>query len=68
MGGGGRFTIEGEALPYSISPPGEVLPRDLFRGKVCHMVFLQGERLSYGIISGGKFLGWKNSHVTPACS
>ena len=22
-------------------------------GKVCHMVFLQGERLPYGIISGG---------------
>ena len=27
------------------------------------MVFLQGERLLYGIISGG---GGNNSHVTPA--
>ena len=31
----------------------EVLPWDFFRGKVCHMAFLQGERLPYGIISGG---------------
>ena len=36
VGGGGRFTIEGEALPYGIVP-GEVLPWDFFRGKVCHM-------------------------------
>ena len=34
-------------------PPGEVLPWDFFRGKVCYMVFLHGERLPYGIISGG---------------
>ena len=32
-------------------PPGEVRPWDFFRGKVCHIVFLNGERLPYGIIS-----------------
>ena len=36
-----------------LSPPGEVLLWDFFRGKVCHKVFLHGERLPYGIISGG---------------
>ena len=36
-------------------PPGEVLLWDFFQGKVCHMaVFLQGGRLPYGIISGGR--------------
>ena len=34
-------------------PPGEVLLWDFFRGKVCHKVFLHGERLPYGIISRG---------------
>ena len=55
----------GEALPYGIVPPlGKFCPWDLFRGKVCHMVFLQGESLLYGTISGG---GGNNSHVTPGC-
>ena len=44
-------TIEGEALPYDIVPL--VLAWNVFRGKVCHMVFIQGERLPYGIVSGG---------------
>ena len=58
---GGSFTI------WYYFPPGEVLPWDFFRGRVCHMVFLQGERLSYGILSGGGGVegGGKNSHVTP---
>ena len=45
--GGGGFTI------WYCFPPGEVLPLDFFRGKVCHMVFLKGERLPYGILWGG---------------
>ena len=53
----GGFTIEGEALAYGIVSPldctGEVLPWDLFRGYVCHMVFLKGQLLPYGILSGG---------------
>ena len=36
-GGGGRFTIEGEALPYGIVSP----LWDFFGGTVCHMVFLR---------------------------
>ena len=43
---GGSITI------WYYFPSGEVLPWDFFQGKVCHMVFLQGERLPYGIISG----------------
>ena len=44
----------GGGLPHGITPPPcEVLPWDFFRGKLCHMVFLHGERLPYGIISGG---------------
>ena len=50
---GGRL-----AIWYYI--PGEVLLWDFFRGKVCYMVFLQGERLSYGIISAGTI-----SHLFP---
>ena len=49
----GEIYHKGETLPYGIDPPGEVLPLDFFRGKVCHMVFLQGGRLPNGIISGG---------------
>ena len=51
----GEIYHRGETLPYGIvrPPPGEVLPLDFFRGKVCHMVFLQGGRLPNGIISGG---------------
>ena len=41
---GGRFAT------WYYSPPGEVLLWDCFRGKVCHNVFLHGERLPYGII------------------
>ena len=44
-GGGGCHMV--------LFPPGEVLLWDFFRGKVYHMVFLHGERLPYGIISGG---------------
>ena len=52
--GGGRFTIEGKLYHMLLFlPPGEVMPLDFFRGKVCHMVFRQGGRLPYGIISGG---------------
>ena len=68
--GGGRFTIDGGSFTiWYCFPPGEVLPWDLFRGKVCHMVFLQGESLLYGIISGGGGGGVRgnNSHVTPGC-
>ena len=43
----------GELYHMVLFPPGEVLPCD-FRGKVCHMVFLHGERLPCGIISGRK--------------
>ena len=50
-GGGGGGGAEG--LPHGIIPPGEVLLWDFFRGKVCHKVFLHGERLPYGIISEG---------------
>ena len=47
-----KFVWGGFTIWYCF-PPGEVLPWDFFRGKVCHMVFFRGERLSYGIISGG---------------
>ena len=44
-------------------PPGEVLPWHLFRGKVCYVVFLQGEHLPYGIISGEVFFrGGRSRH------
>ena len=46
-GGGGGF------CHIVLFPPGEVLLWDLFRGKVYHMVFLHGERVPYGINSGG---------------
>ena len=60
----GEIYLRGETLPYGIVfPPGEVLPLDFFRGKVCHII------LPYGIISGGGGgVRGKNSHVTPACS
>ena len=41
-------------MPYGIIPPWGSSAMGFFRGKVCHMVFLQGERLLYGIISGGR--------------
>ena len=44
----------GEVCHMVLSPPpGEVLLWDFFRGKVCHKVFLHGERLPYGIIFEG---------------
>ena len=48
-GGGGG----GKVCHMVLFPPGEVLLWDFFRGKVCHKVFLHGERLPYGIISEG---------------
>ena len=64
FGGGGEIYHRGESFTiWYCFPPGEVLSWDFFRGKVYHMVFLQGERLPYGIISGeggggrGDFLG-----------
>ena len=42
---GGRFIIEGEALPYGIVPP----------WGSSAMGFIPGEGLPYGIPSGGKF-------------
>ena len=61
----GRFTIEGEDLPYDIVSP--------WRSSA--MGFLPGEGFPYSIPSGGTFaiwyhfrgggLGGKNSHVTP---
>ena len=47
------FLSGAEGLPFGIFPPGEVLLCDFFRGKVCHMVFLHGKCLPYGILSGG---------------
>ena len=47
------FLPGGEACHMVLFPPGEVLLWDFFRGKVCHMMFLHGERLPYGIISAG---------------
>ena len=54
---GGDLPYRGNFTIWYCFPPGEVLPLDFFRGKVCHMVFLQGGRLPYGIISGGGGLG-----------
>ena len=53
IGVGVRFTIEGKLYHMVLFSPREALPWDFFREKVCHMVFLQGKRLPYGIISGG---------------
>ena len=57
-GGGGAmpwdFFRGGGGLPYGIIPPGEVMLWVFFRGKVCHMIFLHGERLPNGIISTGQ--------------
>ena len=61
-GGGGA----GGVCHMVLFPPGEVLIWDLFRGKVCHIVFLQEEGLPYGIISGRGELRGKNSNMTPA--
>ena len=64
----------GEVLPWDffrgrrfaimvLFPPWGSFALGFLPGKVCHMVFLHGERLLCGIISRGG--GGKNSHVTP---
>ena len=52
----GEIYHRGETLPYGIVPPpplGKLCHWISSGGKVCHMVFRQGGRLPYGIISGG---------------
>ena len=50
----GEIYHRGETLPYGIvSPPGEVLLLDFFRGNVCHMIFLQGDVCHMVLFRGG---------------
>ena len=41
-------------MPYGIIPPWGSSAMGILPGKVCHMIFLHGERLPHGIVSGGK--------------
>ena len=63
---GGRFVIDGEALPCGIvSPPGEILHRISSGGRFVIWYSFR-ERLPYGILSRVKLFRGENSHVTPA--